>query len=388
MGFGALLASGDRNELLPGELADCVAEVRVEQFLDRPSEFAVRFQEDLSDGEPRVLRAPELQAERTFTIAAPSNGDLRCLVRGPITEVKCSLELGGPGSWLEVRGRDRRVELDRQCFRHAWEGRASEVARTILSSYGFEPAVEQTSRVYGERDGTLNQRGTDLAFLHRIACLNNLVLWLAYECRLDGLDPARRRLDVRETANLKASPPRPAGSPGGTAAPERPPLAPTRDLRLRVHVDSARDRTVTAFEIDVDVERPTHFEGSALDDLGVTEEPTSAEDRQPPIRRDGQTLRDLTGRERRMCLASPGGPQELQPRAESVMTEAGWFVSATASTTAHMLGGVLAPHDVVEVEGLGRRHSGAYQVESITHVLNAADHRMDLGLRRNSLGRD
>ena len=31
MGFGAVLASGDHNELLPGELMDCVTEVRVEQ---------------------------------------------------------------------------------------------------------------------------------------------------------------------------------------------------------------------------------------------------------------------------------------------------------------------------------------------------------------------
>jgi hypothetical protein len=80
--------------------------------------------------------------------------------------------------------------------------------------------------------------------------------------------------------------------------------------------------------------------------------------------------------------------KELRPRAEAAMTEAGWFLNATASTTAHMLGGVLAPHAVIEVEGFGPRDSGAYQVAAVTHVVTAADHWMDLRLRRNAVGRN
>ena len=76
----------------------------------------------------------------------------------------------------------------------------------------------------------------------------------------------------------------------------------------------------------------------------------------------------------------------MQCKAEAALTEAGWFVDATASTTAHMLGGVLLPHDVVEVEGLGKEHSGPYQVKAVTHVINAADHFMDIQLRRNAIG--
>jgi hypothetical protein len=50
-----------------------------------------------------------------------------------------------------------------------------------------------------------------------------------------------------------------------------------------------------------------------------------------------------------------------------------------------MLGGVLLPHDVIAVEGLGNDHGGDYQVRAVTHVINAADHFMDLKLRRNSI---
>jgi len=388
MSFGAVLTSGDQNELLPSDLMDSVTEVRVEQYLDRPTEFAVRFQEDLSDGEPRVSGSPEVRTERMFAIAVPVADGVLCLVRGPITDSRYSMQLGGPGSWFEIRGRDRRVEMDRQCFRHAWEGRASEAAETVLSSYGFQTEVQQTTRQYSARDGTLNQRGTDLAFVNRIARLNNLVLWLAYDCRLNGLDPARGRLQVQEKAYLRASPPRPADSPSAASSPAQVPLAPTTELRLRVNVDSSRCQNVTSFDMDMSVERPNRYEGSALDDRDVREDATSLEDSQPPVRSDGQRLRDLTGRSRQVCVTSPGTLEELRPRAEAAVTEAGWFLNATASTTAHMLGGVLMPHAVIQVDGLGRRHSGAYQVAAVTHVVTAADHRIDLGLRRNSLGRD
>ena len=115
MGLGAIIAFGEENELLASDLFDCITEVRVEQTLDAPIHFAIRFQEDLEDGEPRVRQTPELQAEQILTIAVETEDEIKCLVRGPITETKASTTLGGPGSWYEVRGQDRRVEMSRVC---------------------------------------------------------------------------------------------------------------------------------------------------------------------------------------------------------------------------------------------------------------------------------
>lgn len=150
MGLGAIIAAGEENELLSSELLDCITEVRVEQTLDNPIHFALRFQEDLQDGEPRVRQTPELQAEQILTIAVEVGDEIKCLVRGPITETKGSTTLGGPGSWYEVRGQDRRIEMSRVCARRAWIGRASEVAQSILSSHGFTPETQETPRVYEE----------------------------------------------------------------------------------------------------------------------------------------------------------------------------------------------------------------------------------------------
>lgn len=392
MGFGAIITSGDNNTLLADSLVDCITEVRVEQFLDEPTQFAIRFQEDITDGEPRIMKAPELQCEQMLAIAVQVNDALRCLVRGPITDVKCSVTLGGPGSWYEVRGQDRRIELDRQCIRRAWTGRASEASTAILSQFFDAADVQETNLIYGSpRSGsnqatqTLNQRSTDAAFLHQVARQNNLNCWLDYACELDLLDPQGMTLKITETAHLKPSPPRPNGATAEAAPTDLVQLVPTVAVKLRVNVAPDACRNVTAFDLDVNAEQPNQFAGTAINDRDLKEDTTQATDPQPAIRPDGQTL-TASQAQRDVCITTAGNQTEMQNKAEAALTEAGWYVNATASTTAFMLGGVLFPHDVIEVEGLGSVHSGPYQVESVTHVINAADHYMDLQLRRNATG--
>lgn len=392
MGFGAILASGENNNLLSDSVLGCITEVRVEQSLDDPTRFAIRFQEDLSDGQPRIRRAPELQCQQMITVAVQVGDTIKCLVRGPITNVRSSVTLGGPGSWYEVRGQDRRVEMDRQAVRRAWTGRASEAATTILSSRFDEVDVDETRIVYGGQQvrgqpstSTLNQRATDAAFIRQIARQNNLHFWIEYECRPNGLNPGGQSLRVQEKANLKASPPRPRDAPAGPVPLDQIALVPNVSVALRVNVEKEQCQNVTAFDLTTDPERPNQFSGSAVDDRDLSDPETSVTDPQPPIRRGGQRFGGCQ-EPRDVSITTAGNQDELNARAESALTEAGWFVEATASTTAYMLGGVLQPHDVVEVEGLGPVDSGPYQVKTVTHVINASDHFMDMELRRNAVG--
>ncbi|MDJ0861088.1 MAG: hypothetical protein QNJ82_02485 [Gammaproteobacteria bacterium] len=387
MGFGAIILSGDDNRLLSEDLTDSLTEVRVEQFLDRPTRFAMRFQEDYNDdGEPRMVEATELSPEQMITVAVEDGDGLKCLVRGPITVLKSSFALGGPGSWFEVHGMDRRVEMSRVCQRRAWVGMASGAAQSILSSYGFATNIQQTTRLYSEQNSTLNQRATDLDFLNQITRQNNLCFWISYACRTSPFNPLGGSIEVEETANLTSSPPRPDNAVSITVRPLPVPLVPSTDMKLRVNPPPEEDQTVNSFELSVQVERPTSFDGQAVDDRTARLDRTSAEDIQPPIVTGGQSLRDIAPTERLLCVTTAGDQTELQNRSQAALTEAGWMLHATARTTAHMLGGVLVPHDVVEVENLGARHSGPYQVDSVTHTINAADHHMEIHLRRNAIG--
>ena len=137
MGYGAIIASGEGNELLDAALMECVLEVRVEQSLDEPARFGIRIREDISEGDLVASRAPQLKADQVLTIAAQHDSGIQCLVRGPVTDSRTQYTLGGPGSFHEIHGADRRIELGRVGRHQVWEGRASDAARQILQSYAF-----------------------------------------------------------------------------------------------------------------------------------------------------------------------------------------------------------------------------------------------------------
>jgi hypothetical protein len=390
MGFGAIIASGEKNTLLRNDLVDCITEVRVEQSLDDPTRFAIRFQEDISGGQPHVKESPELGCGQMITIAVKVGVDIKCLVRGPITEREWSAMLGGPGSWYEIRGQDRRIEMDRQCRREPRSGRESDFAQAILLTTFDRACVQKTNLVYGQPNGngeplveTLNQRATDERFLCQIARRNNMHFWIEYDCS-KGFDPTAKLLRVEEIANLRSSPLW-LEEAGNLLDCQGITLNPKVNVTLRVNVEDERCQNVTAFKLTEDSERPSEFNGTAVDVRAGKIDPTDATDRQPPLAKRGKRI-DSCGLKRDVCITTAGNVEELRRKASSALTEAGWFVEATASTTAHMLGGVLLPHDDVEVQGLGTEDGGFYQVKAVTHVINAADHFMDLELRRNATG--
>jgi hypothetical protein len=292
-----------------------------------------------------------------------------------VTQVKFAVMLGVAGSWVEIHGEDRRVEMDRACIQAAWRGLASTAATQILAAYGFVPNVRPTTKLYSDADHTLNQRGTDLDFIEQIARETGYELWIEYDTTPPAPVPGSPFVIV-ETAKLQASPPRNAGP--------APPvlLAPPNAPSLRFNVPADECPNVTAFQVETDTERANAAEGAAVNPRTGKLDRTQSTNPQPGLD-DGPTLVEINGVKRTLCVTTAGGADELKEKQEAALVEVGWFVEASASTTAHMLGGLLKPHDVVPVEGIGTELSGPYQVKSVTHVINAADHFMDVKLRSN-----
>lgn len=200
-------------------------------------------------------------------------------------------------------------------------------------------------------------------------------MWLEYDTAPPAPIPGAPVVIV-ETAKLQASPPRNAGP--------APPvlLAPPNAPSLRVNVPPDQCPNVTAFQVDTDTERANAANGAAVNPRTGKLDRTQATNPQPGIG-DGPSLVEIDGVKRTLCVTTAGGADELQGKQEAALVEVGWFVEASASTTAHMLGGLLKPHDVVPIEGIGTELSGPYQVKAVTHVINAADHFMDVKLRSN-----
>jgi hypothetical protein len=384
MGFGAIIAIGTDNSLLSAALAECLIEVRVEQTLDEPARFGIRVREDISDGEPMAARSPELRAQQIVTVAVPWEDQMICLARGPITDTQSQYTLGGPGSWYEAHGSDRRIEMSRQCFQHAWEGRASDAARAIIGANGFDPDIQDTNRTYGQQTETLNQRGTDLDFLKTMARENGLFFWLSYEAQLNALLPGTGKLSVTEIAHFKTSPFRALGPTGVPPSIAGLVLAPSGGPKIRAGAGDECANNVTAFQVQESVERPNAANVTAIDTTSLNSDRTSASDPQSTLAESGQSLSDLTGLQRTLCVTGAGNAEEVRGRAEAALADAGWYQTAKASTTAHMLKGILQPHDIVEVEGIGSRHSIPFRVKKVVHVITPSDHYMDLELQSNA----
>ncbi len=383
MGFGAVITTGNGNQPLDADLACCLTEVRVEQSLDEPTHFAVRFADDIEDGQLRLAGDSRLKPDTIVTIAVEVDQALVVLVRGPVTEHRSQMTIGGPGSWFEIHGLDRRDLLDRTCVQAAWTGRASDVARNILAANFDAAEVDDTSRSYETNATTLNQRSSDLAFVRQIALRNNLHFWITYE---GSRSPLGGGLEVTETANLAASPRRPT-SGGAAALASAVPLVPTTKLALRVHVPSKDCPNVTAFQVNTDAARPSTYRAGAMQTESIDPATADVSDPQPPAGDGPVRLPDIAGTPRQLCMTGAGDPLETQTRGEAALTEAGWFVQATASTTKHLLGGVVKPHDVIGAIGVGPKlGAAAFRIKQVTHVINAAEHFMDLSLESNGLG--
>ncbi len=377
MGFDLVIASGEDNRIMGDPLLGCLVEVRVEQKLDEPTKFAVRFLEDIQDGQPQKARQPELKLEQIITIAVRDGDDLACLCRGPVLERQAEMTQGGPGSWFEIRGLDRRDLLAREYREGSWAGRASDAAATILAPVYPNVSLDSTEKVYDFDNDPLPQRGTDLEFLKKNAVENGYHFWIGYEGVSESLTGA---LTLLEKANWKASPPL------GDAPPAGLPSLPLGDdaITLRFNVPQNDCPNLTKLQLSEDSAQPSAVRTSTQNETDGGQDPLTTTDQAAPLGGAGQGVGQV-GTARFMPPQPQGDGQDARTISEAALREAGFFVKAEISTTRHLLKRVLEPHQVVAIEGLGGANAATpFRVAEVVHVINGAEHYMDAMLETNA----
>jgi len=142
--------------------------------------FAIRFQEDFEDGEPQVMQSPELQvANSSSQLPWNSMAPLSAWCAGRSPNRKSSITLGGAGSPYEIRGMDRRTEIGPRSATRKAGGVGRPRSCRDLEPLRTRADVQETTRLYEESTGTLNQRATDHDFVKGLARKNNLSFWLS-----------------------------------------------------------------------------------------------------------------------------------------------------------------------------------------------------------------
>ena len=374
MGFGAIITGGDAFTVLE-DIMPWIIEARVEMELSKATKFALRFEDDLCEGDPEVARNPALQSNQMIGVFVRVGEQLHCLVFGPITRIRTSSMVGGTGSWVEVHGEDLRVTMGRVGVQATWTGRASDAALAILGAYNIPGDVEQTTKVYEDAQNGLSQRATDLAFLEDIARRNVFEFWIDYE---PSEVPGTGGISCTYTAHIKSSPPQPT-------VPGPPVLVAPSDYVIDIHPPPDRCVKVTRFDARIDFERPNAARGFAQQAGSGEDVQTPGEEAVEPVTPDTATIREIDGVDRQALAPAVTDPDEQQLAERAMLTEAAWFVEVDCSSTLELIDFCVKPHMIVDVQHAGDRLTGAYQVKTATHVINAADHFIDFKLRANGL---
>jgi len=325
-----------------------VSEIEVLETLGETTRFRFRVPVRIEDGDLAALANGATDPGATVTVVASEE----LLVTGPVTGQRVHLSGEGETSYVDVLGGDRTLEMAREAKITSWSSmRASDAVTAVLADYGFVPEVTSTGTVFGPTGHDLVQRGTDLAFVRRLARQHGYLFWLSTT---------------------------PVGLEVAHFGP--PPVSGSSEATLALHLDGAAlDRVDLAWDAD----RPTMVTAAGLDS-GTVETVDASVAASPLAAMAGQGLAAVNGGGySALTVAAGDDASTLSGPANDALTEADLFVRARAATTYTRAGRVLHAHTLIDLDGLGQRHSGAWLVASVRHIVDAVSHRMECTFVRN-----
>jgi hypothetical protein len=355
------------------ELTADLSDIEVHEAVRGEATFRIRFAIDINGTDFALLSDERLLpgVDRKLTVVAVVNGVPSCLVHGVITDRESELKHGGLGSSLVVSGKDRRVLMGRNGDqRGPLNGTVALIVTPILARYDFIPDIEiGDSTIYSDLTTSLNQAHSDLELVNRLAAEQGYEFWV---------DAAITPAGVIETAHFRSSPPRNAGTP----------------LSAPVQLIAPSDPAVLSLNTGDDKSTMVSFSSSRVSEIpnasGAVSRINPDSGDLERTRVDGPSLSPLgqaaPSPTNTRPIISPGDAQNAQRRQDAALIDASWIIKAKAATTVHALGALIRPHDIVTVQGTGSVDDGTYFVWSVTHNIDAADHRIHCELRRNAVG--
>ena len=279
------------------------------------------------------------------------------LMSGYITSHHVHFDKDPGASFLEVLGMDASVLMNIEEKIVAWKDLAdSDIVTQILGTYGFTPEVDSTQPSYSEDETTIIQRGTDLAFVRRLARRNGFEFFL----------------DTDATSGTT------------TGHFHQPKLSdqPQTDLALAFG-DNSNVRTL---EAHYDALRPTTADASGLSIGDKSNQSASASSSDlDPLGADA--VLDLLDQQPKSLLthANAFDDAELQTRAQAAVDAASWAISASGELDVTAYQAVLRARHTVLLKGAGTRYSGTYYVSRVTHSMTRDTYTQKFELTRNAL---
>jgi len=349
MSLGAILSPSG----MPGSGFPQPDVVVVDEGGLRPSTFTLSYGLTLRNGDFELLHQSFLDPDADVVVQVAPEGSLQTLLKGFVLGQSIEFHVGGDGSSLQVVGADQSARLNQEHRCMVWsDATDASVVQQICGQHGLTPITDATATVHATNKHSLVQRETDLEFIHRLARRNGFWFWV----------------DADSSAQIL------------TAHFVRPPVSSASSATLSVRAGSA---TVDGISLQWDTDRPSAVSAQQLDLASLSPNDVNVA-RSPLSGLASQALADVVKSPRTRQLAVPVSDQaDLQARAEALLIEAGWFVSARVTARLSVLKTVVRANTVVTLDGVGTRHSGTYLVSRVVHTIDAEDHVMTIDLVRN-----
>ena len=327
--------------------------VQVTEELHHPAAYRLHYGFDSRDGDFPLLTDSHLEPETELAVMVMAGTLPTFLVSGPVTRQEISVPNGGSGATLDVYGGDHCVSMDREDKAKIWSNVTDSLAvMAVLGQNKLVPDVAMTSTLHTEFKHVLVQRETDLRFVRRLARRNGFWFWITSEAPAVNVGHFKRF------------------SPGGSA-----------DVALKIN---SKDANIEHVKIEWDTECPVSAPLKQLDlsDKSVID---GGVDASPLTGLASKALADVVSATRSAHIVVPvDSAGDLTARAEALLIDHGWFVSARVVARFSVLKKVVRSHTMASLAGVGKRHSGNYVVARVVHDIDEADHVMTIDLVRNA----
>ncbi len=281
------------------------------------------------------------------------------LIAGYVIETRAEMSNTPGDSVLSVVAMDPTVLMHLEEKVKAWPNMSdSDVANAIFgdNAYDFTPVVDETKWKREESNQTLIQRGSDIAFLQKLAERNG------FECFVE-LNESTGEIEGHFHA------PKHDEDPQGV---------------LSVNMGSATN--VDSFAVHFDMLGPTTAKVTGVDVASDDNQPAQAsESDQKSL---GSKPAANADRPRTVLLSGTGMSEtgELQTLAQAVVDKSAWAIVAEGELNTSAYGGVLRAKKPISVRGAGKTFSGTYYVEKVLHTLTSDGYTQRFTLRRNAVG--
>jgi phage protein D len=276
------------------------------------------------------------------------------LIDGPVVGTRFHLSAEPEASRMTLVVQDDSVLLNRDEKVAFFEDMAShEIAEALYGEHGLQAEVDSTPAAGAAFTRVVVQRGTNMQLIKELARRHGMFAYV-----------------------------RPGDAPGASVGVfQRPRLAPGDLPELLL---LGPDRNVDQFEMEFDALRPTTAAAAGvriIDKEFVSAEADSADD--APLGEEA-ALDVLTAPAATLLARTREEEADLDAATAAAVNLSSWAYSARGAVDADRYGGVLAPHQVVRVAGVGPVLSGDYLVSQVTHVISDAAYRQQFSLRRNA----